>query len=466
MEASFGSVPSTAPNVDALLGGSALDPAFGSGSQPSFDAEKQQRKEQVLARREEMRQKAGGSPIDVPAPVSVPQPQQNVSFTSQAATAAPAALRDDLIRGAVEFLTHPRVANSDADKKRRFLKSKGMTDEEIAEAFKRSGSLAAATPGGLPMAPVPQQQQYAAPVGQMMPQQYQQPRPYGAVMPPPPPPPQVVVQSPSIRALAFIVIICAGIGSAITYLVRRYIIPYFWPKKKAQEEKLEKLQEEVSAVSLAVKEQVEDVRDALHIIKNFLQSQVDSSIETKQLEDARQRQESARVSELKKEIGAIKNLLPVTAFAPSSWKRPGNGPHMGSEFLEDFYEIKGEIADVKRALSNSKPAGAIEAAPAPASSLSSSSSAVSTAPVVVGSPAAAGAAPVERAGSKRGLPAWMQAAPAIPAWQLTDKDGAESGTSSPPLSSTPPQSTTPPRSTTPPPPAATGSDQQHAPNGT
>jgi hypothetical protein len=261
MEASFGSVPSTAPNVDTLLGGSAFDSSFGSGSQPSFDPEKQQRKEQVLARREEMRQKAGGSPLDVPAPVSVAQPQQNVSFTTPTATAAPAALRDDLIRGAIEFLTHPRVANSDADKKRRFLKSKGMTDEEIAEAFKRSGSfgrskgvfflseflnffspapvrclvyhlrnanrifeeeherspflfqlepisfvlslilsnhmfvltliffyilgsLAAATPGGLPMAPMQQQQQqpqqYAG--QQMIPQQYQQQRPYGPAM--------------------------------------------------------------------------------------------------------------------------------------------------------------------------------------------------------------------------------------------------------------------------------------------
>jgi hypothetical protein len=217
-------------------------------------------------------------------------------------------------------------------------------------------------------------------------------------------------------------------------------------------------------VSVAVKEQVEDVRDALHIIKNFLQSQADSSIENKQLEDMRQRQESAKVSELKKEIGAIKNLLPVTAFAPS-WKRPGNGPHMGSEFLEDFYEIKGEIADVKRALTNSKPSGAAEAAPA---TLSSSSS-ISTAPAVVGSPAASGSAPLERAGSKRGLPSWMQSAPAIPAWQLSDKDGAsqsESGASSPPLSTTPPQSTTPPRSTTPPPPAVSGADQQAAPNGT
>lgn len=207
---------------------------------------------------------------------------------------------------------------------------------------------------------------------------------------------------------------------------------------------MEKLQQEIAATSAVVQEQAEDIRDALSIIKNFLQSQVDASVDTKSLEETRQRQEAAKVSELKREIGAIKNLLPVSAFAPS-WKRnTTSGPHLGSEFLEDFYDIKGEITDIKRALGNSRSSP-------PASLEGSATGAPGTSPP--SSSSAPGSAPVERAGSKRGLPAWMQAQPSIPSWQLTDGQ-SETGTSSPPLSTTPPQSTTPPRSTTPPPASA------------
>lgn len=138
------SVPLSAPTVDSLLNGSNMDPsmsaAFGSGSQNQFDSEKQQRKQQVLARREELRQKAVGGD-DASAPLAAPPAQQTPVYTQPPTqTAAPVGLRDDLIRGAVDFLTHPRVAGSDPEKKRRFLKSKGLTDEEIIESFKRAGS--------------------------------------------------------------------------------------------------------------------------------------------------------------------------------------------------------------------------------------------------------------------------------------------------------------------------------------
>lgn len=138
MEAS--SVPAATPNVEALFG-TPSDSYLGGNT--NLDVEKQQRKELVFARREEARQKAGGSPADVATPVSGPiasqQPQLTPQF-QQVAAPQPAALRDDLIRGAVDFLTHPKVASSDNDKKRRFLQTKGLTNEEIVEAFKRSGA--------------------------------------------------------------------------------------------------------------------------------------------------------------------------------------------------------------------------------------------------------------------------------------------------------------------------------------
>jgi peroxin-14 len=43
-----------------------------------------------------------------------------------------------MIGNAVAFLTHPKVINSPEDRKRKFLKQKGLTDEEINEAILRS----------------------------------------------------------------------------------------------------------------------------------------------------------------------------------------------------------------------------------------------------------------------------------------------------------------------------------------
>lgn len=47
-------------------------------------------------------------------------------------------MRNDLIESAVSFLSSPNVQNAEKEKKIQFLKNKGLTDEEIEEAFKRT----------------------------------------------------------------------------------------------------------------------------------------------------------------------------------------------------------------------------------------------------------------------------------------------------------------------------------------
>lgn len=47
-------------------------------------------------------------------------------------------VRQELVDQAVEFLTDPRVVSHPDDKKRRYLKNKGMTDEEINTAFSKA----------------------------------------------------------------------------------------------------------------------------------------------------------------------------------------------------------------------------------------------------------------------------------------------------------------------------------------
>ncbi|PHZ11859.1 uncharacterized protein RHIMIDRAFT_238513 [Rhizopus microsporus ATCC 52813] len=55
-------------------------------------------------------------------------------------------MRNDLIESAVSFLSSPNVQNAEKEKKIQFLKNKGLTDEEIEEAFKRTTTTTTTTP--------------------------------------------------------------------------------------------------------------------------------------------------------------------------------------------------------------------------------------------------------------------------------------------------------------------------------
>lgn len=48
-----------------------------------------------------------------------------------------APLREDFIQNAVNFLKHPNVRGSPVKYRRSFLEKKGLTAEEIDEAFRR-----------------------------------------------------------------------------------------------------------------------------------------------------------------------------------------------------------------------------------------------------------------------------------------------------------------------------------------
>eukprot|EP00228_Micromonas_bravo_P008627 CAMPEP_0203002912 /NCGR_PEP_ID=MMETSP1401-20130829/1524_1 /ASSEMBLY_ACC=CAM_ASM_000894 /TAXON_ID=38833 /ORGANISM="Micromonas pusilla, Strain CCAC1681" /LENGTH=162 /DNA_ID=CAMNT_0049744465 /DNA_START=249 /DNA_END=734 /DNA_ORIENTATION=+ len=49
----------------------------------------------------------------------------------------PAPPREEMVANAVAFLRHPQVATSPEHSKRAFLEKKGLTEPEIAEAFRR-----------------------------------------------------------------------------------------------------------------------------------------------------------------------------------------------------------------------------------------------------------------------------------------------------------------------------------------
>ncbi|GBF95783.1 hypothetical protein Rsub_08219 [Raphidocelis subcapitata] len=111
-----------------------------------------------------------------------------LAFPGEGEAPAPPALREDQIASAVAFLTHPKVRPSPDATKRSFLERKGLTNEEIAEAFARAPAAPAAAP---PSAAAPAVAAAAAPPpgGQQLvsyapqQQQQQQQQPYGSAPP-------------------------------------------------------------------------------------------------------------------------------------------------------------------------------------------------------------------------------------------------------------------------------------------
>lgn len=69
------------------------------------------------------------------ASIAQETPKQEDSLPSVFKNSEP--LREDQIQNAIKFLSHPRVRGSPVIHRRSFLEKKGLTKEEIDEAFRR-----------------------------------------------------------------------------------------------------------------------------------------------------------------------------------------------------------------------------------------------------------------------------------------------------------------------------------------
>lgn len=79
------------------------------------------------------------SPSSQVAATPVPPPTTIPTTPSTTETNAAAAIREDMIKPAVSFLSSPNVRSADREKKVAFLQKKGLSQTEITEAFKRAG---------------------------------------------------------------------------------------------------------------------------------------------------------------------------------------------------------------------------------------------------------------------------------------------------------------------------------------
>eukprot|EP00029_Vermamoeba_vermiformis_P008530 TRINITY_DN4022_c0_g1_i1.p1 TRINITY_DN4022_c0_g1~~TRINITY_DN4022_c0_g1_i1.p1 ORF type:complete len:578 (+),score=173.31 TRINITY_DN4022_c0_g1_i1:65-1735(+) len=409
------------------------------------ELEKLKRKEQVQKRRDELRQKSSAEAglktkegLPVVKPLAQAPPQQYAA--SEYDAPQPAQLREDLISNAIPFLTNPRVVNSPEDRKRKFLQFKGLNDAEIDEAMIRAGQTPASRGG--------QSQSAARPAGQQQYQQqqgyqqtngmvrYQQPGPYGPPPQLPPPPPQQIQLVTPWKTIVFVALLCTGLGNALVYFLRRLWRRFFGKPQVNKEDQLEKLKQNMEFVVEKINSQEKDVKDAMDVLKTYLETSVENEENKKRVMDLQKRQESAKVSDLRRDIDYIKKMLPAVSVQ-----------EFHSEFLDEYGDIKSEMTGLKQQLHRSStngkdkyeqyrygtsstgpgtnPAGAAKEPTMPwlRSSSSTSVQQSSSAPVPVPVPNANANA------DKKRLPDWLtnSTGPSIPEWQRTATAGNTPG---------------------------------------
>lgn len=165
----------------------------------------------------------------------------------QSSSEGSSSLREPSVLQAVTFLNDPRVKGSDPSRALDFLRSKGITEDELREACRRVGT------------PFPHA---AAP-----PFQHLQPLPSGGLphYPPhlmPPVPYQQQRRGPSWVSVFLGITAAAGIYTALREVLRRYVVPMYFPDAaRVAEERRRRDEMSLQAQELQIVELRERIQD-------------------------------------------------------------------------------------------------------------------------------------------------------------------------------------------------------------
>jgi len=299
------------------------------------------RREAVLLRQKELQQKSSSQAPPWQDTINQSKPWQPETQTQQTSLPAQAlntlqssdfrdtaqpTFREENVKNAVEFLTDSRVMSSTKEKKSGFLRSKGLTQPEIDEAFRRADLLPQQQPQQQQQL---QQQTYSAPI---------QNNNHSPMMPSRPmvryaqSPGQVVAQMPW-KALAFLLVICAGIGGAISWLIKKYILnPRTKSVTESQDETIKNLQKKIDEVNLQLEKQSEEMKNTLNYIHSFLQNKKEFP------RDNLEKNES-----LKSVIQEVTDTCNYSLYNPAN-RLPE------SPFIKNFPELKSDLVYAKQIL--------------------------------------------------------------------------------------------------------------------
>ncbi|CAG7833476.1 unnamed protein product [Allacma fusca] len=223
-------------------------------------------------------------------------PHASESATEDPATLFPEPPRESLINTAVKFLQNPRVRPTSLSHKQKFLKQKGLTDEEIELACQKAGAFA-----------LDKASMSAGPL--VVPRSYYEK-------------PSIWIKAKDVANLVALF----SIGSYSLYsLWKRYIAPRLFGTRSRNEQNYQSLLAAISALNQNVMELKELIRE--------LQTNGNNSHQK-----ARQ---SYELQEIKNELTSIKSLLLSRSQFPSSpagipaWQMIGGEPSVSDEHNQD-----------------------------------------------------------------------------------------------------------------------------------
>ncbi|KAK5169861.1 peroxisomal membrane protein pex14 [Saxophila tyrrhenica] len=221
--------------------------------------------------------------------------------------------REELIEGAVTFLQDPSVSSAPIEQKLSFLRSKNLTHEEIDASLARAGQPPTASSTSAP--PSTYQPQYRQPQQQ---HGYQQQYPPYWNQPPPEPPHR------DWRDWFIMATITAGVGSALWWTAKRYIVPLIAPPTPPQ------LEQDKASIDASF-EKTFALLDQL-------------ATDTKELKDS----EAERKERLDKALGEVESVISKMKEANES--REQEAKRWGREMDEVREQIPQAIAKEKEAM--------------------------------------------------------------------------------------------------------------------
>ncbi|XP_074582538.1 peroxisomal membrane protein PEX14-like isoform X1 [Curcuma longa] len=218
-------------------------------------------------------------------------------------------LREDQVQIAVKFLSHPNVRSSPVVHRRSFLEKKGLTKEEIDEAFRRVPDPSSSATNGQVYATNPVSQQKTPNTVQRQ-DPVQTPQPAG-------PPITLVATSPAQQTrryhwshalVAAGLLAGSGFGSAV--LVKNVVIPRLkaWIKKVVEEEK--ESEEDILSSKLAeeASEAAKAAAASAAVVAKASQELIDSKNEERKFFEAFMGALDVQVKEMKSMGDAIRRM--------------------------------------------------------------------------------------------------------------------------------------------------------------
>lgn len=200
---------------------------------------------------------------------------------------------EDKIKSAVAFLTHPQVATKDMSEKLRFLKHKGMTDEEIAEALKRLGLSAQATIAS--GRALPAQPQYSRTA-----QEYA----------------MIQRQSSWWSNFALVSLVVGSLGGLVA-LVTRVLIPWFNERRQREEAHMRRLEEQAERSNAKLAEVTESIRIMIGELKQSIRETQTDQKHIREILEVTQQNDS-EVQRLRSELSLLRSTTNPQPSKPAS----------------------------------------------------------------------------------------------------------------------------------------------------